>query len=68
MVALAIYISIFAQTITTFDAPGARPVPGQAWSIALNGSVTGFSFDPNSVLHGLVREADAALGSRKFNR
>ena len=65
--ALAISIPISAQTITTFDAPGTGP--GQVWSIAPNGAVTGFFFDPNNVVHGFVREADAgALGLPKFYR
>ena len=42
---------------------------GQVWSIAPNGTVTGFFFDPNKVVHGFVREADAgALGLPKFYR
>ena len=57
------------QTITTFDAPGAGTGPGQVWSIPPNGAVTGLFFDPNNVVHGFVREADAgALGLPKFNR
>src|SRR5205823_15108728 len=67
LVALAISIPISAQTITTFDAPGTGP--GQVWSIAPNGAVTGFFFDPNNVGHGYVRAADAgALGVPKFYR
>jgi hypothetical protein len=46
LVALAISISISARTITTFDAPGADTGPDQVWSIAPNGAVTGFFFDP----------------------
>src|SRR6266404_6774954 len=69
LVALAISIPISAQTITTFDAPGAGTGPGQVWSIAPNGAVTGFFFDLNNVVHGFVREADAgALGLPKFYR
>jgi hypothetical protein len=57
------------QTITTFDAPGAGTGPGQVWSIPPNGAVTGLFFDPNNVVHGFVREADAgALGLPKFYR
>ncbi len=67
LVALAISIPISAQTITTFDAPGAGTCPGQVWSIAPNGAMTGFFFDANNVVHGFVREADGALGSPKFN-
>jgi hypothetical protein len=67
LVALKIFIPISAQTVTTFDAPGAGTGPGQAWSIAPNGPVTGFFFDPNNVVHGFVREGDAgALGLPKF--
>jgi hypothetical protein len=65
--ALPIYISISTQTITTLDAPGEEAGPGEVWRIAPNGAVTGFFFDPNSVVHGFVREADEALGSPKFN-
>jgi hypothetical protein len=69
LVALAIFIPISAQTITTFDAPGAGTGPGQVWSIAPNGAVTGFFFDPNNVVHGFAREADAgASGLPKFYR
>jgi hypothetical protein len=69
LVALAISISISARTITTFDAPGADTGPDQVWSIAPNGAVTGFFFDPNNVVHGFVRETDAgALGLPKFYR
>ena len=67
LVALAISIPLSAQTITTFDAPGAGTGPGQVWSIAPNGAVIGFFFDPNSVVHRFVREVDGALGSPKFN-
>ena len=67
IILVALAISTSAQTITTFDAPGTGP--GQVWSIAPNGAVTGFFFDPNNVVHGFVREADAgALGLRKFYR
>ena len=57
MVALAISIPLCAQTIITFDAPGAGTGPGQVWSISPNGAVTGFFFDPNNVVHGFVQEA-----------
>ena len=69
LVALVISASTSAQSITTFDAPGAGSGPGQVWSIPPNGAVTGLFFDPNNVVHGFVREADAgALGLPKFNR
>jgi hypothetical protein len=48
---------------------GADTGPGQVWSVAPNGAVTGFFFDPNNVVHGFVREANAgALGLSKFYR
>ena len=57
VIALALAASTSAQTITTFDAPGAGTGPGQVWSIPPNGAVTGLFFDPNNVVHGFVREA-----------
>ena len=64
------YATAMQPTITTFDVPGAGTGPFQGpnvYSIAPNGAVTGFFFDPNNVVHGFVREADGALGSGKFN-
>ena len=67
LLGLTISTKTSAQTITTFDAPGAGTGPGQVWSIAPNGAVTGFFFDPNNVVHGFVPEADGgALGLPKF--
>jgi hypothetical protein len=43
---------------TEFDVPGAGTGPGQGprvYSIAPNGTVTGFFFGPNNVVHGFVR-------------
>ncbi len=58
LVALAISIPISAQTITTFDAPGAGTAAGQgtrAYSINPSGAITGFFFDLINVAHGYVR-------------
>jgi hypothetical protein len=53
-----------------FDVPGSGTGPGQGpnvYSIAPNGAVAGFFLDADNVVHGFVREADAALASPKFN-
>jgi hypothetical protein len=67
LVGLAISIPISAQTITTFDFPGAGTCPGEVWSIAPNCAVTGFYSTQTTWFNGVVREADgAALGLPKF--
>src|SRR2546430_9403959 len=61
LVVLAISTAISAQTITTFDAPGAGTGPGQgtyATNIAPSGPIIGFSRDANNVRHGFVRSQD----------
>ena len=58
LVALAISTSISAQTITTFDAPGAGTGPLQgtyAINIGPSGTIIGFSRDANDVRHGFIR-------------
>src|SRR5438552_10647278 len=63
LVALAISTTA-AQTITTFDAPGAGTGPGQgtyATNIAPSGPIIGFSADANNVRHGFVRSQDGSF-------
>src|SRR5215472_8929699 len=58
LVALAISIPLSAQTITTFDAPGAGTAAGQgtrAYSINPSGTITGFFSDSANTAHGYVR-------------
>src|SRR5262245_20435200 len=58
LIALAISTSISAQTITTFDAPGAGTGFLQG-TLALNidpsGTIIGASIDANNVRHGFIR-------------
>src|SRR5438046_9958185 len=64
LIALAISTSICAQTITTFDAPGAGTGPLQgtyATNIAPSGPIVGFSGDANNVRHGFVRSQDGSF-------
>jgi hypothetical protein len=64
LVALAISIPISAQTITTFDAPGAGTGPLQgtyATNIGPVGTIIGFSRDVNDVRHGFVRSQDGSF-------
>ena len=64
LVALAISTAISAQTITTFDAPGAGTGPFQgtyATNIAPSGTTIGFSRDANDVRHGFVRSQDGSF-------
>src|SRR6266550_7945305 len=64
LVALAISITISAQTITTFDAPGAGTGPFQgtyALNIDPSGTTIGFSRDANNVRHGFVRSQDGSF-------
>jgi hypothetical protein len=58
LVALAISIPLSAQTITTFDAPGAGTGPLQgtyALDIEPSGTTIGFVRDANEVRHGFIR-------------
>src|SRR6266511_6078503 len=64
LVALAISIPLSAQTITTFDAPGAGTGAFQgtyALNIDPSGTTIGFSRDANDVRHGLVRSQDGSF-------
>src|SRR5437016_164311 len=64
LVALAISIPLSAQTVTTFDAPGAGTGPLQgtyATNIAPSGPIIGFSRDANNVRHGFVRSQDGSF-------
>src|SRR5436190_24354101 len=63
LIALAISTTA-AQTITTFDAPGAGTGPRQgtyATNIAQSGPIIGFSRDANDVRHGLVGSQDGSF-------
>lgn len=64
LVALATAILVSAQTITTFDAPGAGTGPGQGTS-ALNinpsGTIVGFSRDSNRARHAFIRSTDGSF-------
>ena len=64
LIALAISTSTFAQTVTTFDAPGAGTGAFQgtyATNIAPSGPIIGFSGDANNVRHGFVRSQDGSF-------
>src|SRR5215216_5942803 len=63
-IALAISIPTFAQTITTFDAPGAGTGPGQgtsALNISPSGTIIGFSRDSNNARHAFIRSRDGSF-------
>ena len=64
LIALAISTQLSAQTITTFDAPGAGTGPFQgtyAFNINPSGTIIGFSRDANNVRHGFVRSQDGSF-------
>src|SRR4029450_12575846 len=64
LIALAMSIAVSAQTITTFDAPGAGTGPLQgtyATNIDPSGTIMGFSRDANDVRHGFVRSQDGSF-------
>ena len=64
LIALATSIQICAQTITTFDAPGAGTGPLQgtyATNINPSGTIIGFSRDANNARHGFVRSKDGSF-------
>src|SRR3954471_12613278 len=61
---LAMSAQIHAQTITTFDAPGAGTGPFQgtsAFNISPNGTVVGFLRDPNNARHAFIRSKHGEL-------
>src|SRR4029079_14561297 len=61
LVALVISASTSAQSITTFDAPGAGTGAAQgtyATNIDPSGVIVGFSRDANNARHGFVRSRD----------
>ena len=63
LIALAISTTS-AQTITTFDAPGAGTGPFQgtyATNINPSGTIIGFSRDANNVRHGFIRSQDGSF-------
>ncbi|HEY3135356.1 MAG TPA: hypothetical protein VGL29_04840 [Blastocatellia bacterium] len=64
LVVLAISASTSAQSITTFDAPGAGTGPLQgtyATNIGPSGTIIGFSRDANNVRHGFIRSQDGSF-------
>src|SRR5205809_3376294 len=64
LVALAISIPLSAQTITTFDAPGAGTSAFQgtvATNINPSGTIIGFTRDANNVRPGFVRSQDGSF-------
>src|SRR6478609_10058118 len=64
LVAVAMSIPLSAQTITTFDAPGAGTGAFQgtyATNINPSGTIIGFSGDANNVRHGFVRSRDGSF-------
>ena len=64
LVALVIAIPLSAQTITTFDAPGAGTGAFQgtyATNIGPSGRIIGFSRDANDVRHGFIRSQDGSF-------
>jgi hypothetical protein len=66
LVALAITTPLFAQSITTFDAPGAGTGPLQgtyATNINPSGTIIGFSRDATNVRHGFIRSQDGSFTS-----
>jgi hypothetical protein len=64
LVAMAVSIQAAAQTITTFDAPGAGTgfLQGTyAFAIAPSGTIIGNSRDVNNVRHGFVRSKEGSF-------
>ena len=64
LVAVAMSITLSAQTITTFDAPGGGTGAFQgtyATNINPFGTIIGFSPDANNVRHGFVRSQDGTI-------
>ena len=63
-VALALSVRLSAQTITTFDAPGAGTGFFQGTFVnSMNpaGTIAGFYTDANYVVHGFLRAKDGAI-------
>jgi hypothetical protein len=64
LVALALSIPMSAQTITTFDAPGAGTGAFQgtyAFNISPSGTIIGYSRDANNVRHGFIRSEQGSF-------
>src|SRR5690349_14190732 len=64
LIALAISTPLSAQTITTFDAPGAGTGFRQGtYALCINpsGTITGFVRGANEVRHGFVRSQDGSF-------
>src|SRR5205809_192386 len=67
LVALALSIPLSAQTITTFDAPGAGTGPGQGTFVVSpliinrDGTIAGYYVDSALVRHGFLRDENGAF-------
>ena len=64
LIALAISLPLSAQTVTTFDAPGAGTGAFQgtyAVNVAPSGTIIGFSRDTNNARHGFIRSTDGSF-------
>src|SRR5205809_2659613 len=64
LIALALSSPISAQTITTFDAPGAGTGTFQgtyAFNIDPSGTIIGYTRDANNVRHGFIRSNDGSF-------
>src|ERR1044072_1295070 len=64
LIALAISTPICAQTITTFDAPGAGTGPLQgtyALNIGPSGTIIGFTRDANDARPAVIRSTDGSF-------
>src|SRR5262245_1780338 len=64
LLTLAMAASTAAQSITTFDAPGAGTGPAQgtyATNIDPTGVIVGFGRDANNARHGFVRSTDGSF-------
>jgi len=64
LVALAMTIPMSAQTITTFDAPGAGTGAFQgthAFNIDPSGTIIGYIRDANNARHGFIRSKDGSF-------
>src|SRR6266536_2054718 len=64
LVALAMSIAVSAQTITTFDAPGAGTGAFQGTfggGLTPNGTIMGNYFDADNLSHGFLRDRNGAF-------
>ena len=64
LVALAAFSPISAQTVTTFDAPGAGTGAFQGtfpFNVSPSGAIVGFLRDAGDVRHGFIRSSNGDL-------